>query len=216
MSVVINFVTLILFYKLRRFLVEYGISDKILIIMDRFNRLKEKIGKITNRSEVKTDYQHSLSTREWVLKFSPDASEELQIAALAHDIDRAVPPRIKQREGESYANYKQRHAGRSARIIADLMRKHGYEKESIEKVFHFVENHEIGGDTETSILTDADSISYFADNIEYYFKTRGVERTKSKIKFMFERVSDRAKREISKLRFKPPLPDLIKVVMRDV
>ena len=64
--------------------------------MDRFNKIKDKIGEITKKSEVNTDYKHSLSTWEWVMKISPLASEELQIAALAHDIDRAVPPRTHQ------------------------------------------------------------------------------------------------------------------------
>lgn len=169
--------------------------------MDKFTQLKELIGEIIKRSETKIDYQHSLSTRNWVLKLDPNASEELQIAALAHDIDRAIPPRVYQQKGERYKDYKQKHAKRSAELIAKLMKESGYASESIVKVVHFVENHEVGGDEEINMLTDADSISYFTNNIESYLASKGNDLTRDKIKFMYVRSSERAKKIIAKLQF---------------
>ncbi|MFC1755595.1 hypothetical protein ACFL96_19770 [Thermoproteota archaeon] len=59
--------------------------------------LEKEIQDIISNSPVETDLaharlDHSRSTREWVLKLKPDADMTLQIAALAHDIERALRP----------------------------------------------------------------------------------------------------------------------------
>lgn len=178
--------------------------------MDRFTELQRELADIITHSDVPTDSVHSLSTRRWLLALHPEASEELQIAALAHDIDRAVPPRTTKEKDETYDAFKERHAKRSAQLIADLMQKYGYDEGAIGKTFRFVERHEVGGDPETDFLTDADSISYFEDNIAEYFRKNGYETTKDKVAFMFVRASDRAKNIISKMTFDHP--DIARIV----
>lgn len=167
-----------------------------------FNGLKAEILKIFTDKNFATDTTHSQNTYEWLKKLDQNASEELQIAALAHDIDRAIDPRVVQEENESYDNYKVRHALRSSKLITDLMIKHGYSQESVEKTSLFVKNHEVGGDKDMNTLTDADSISYFDTNIDWYYGVKGPEKTKAKIIFMYQRVSPRAKKIISSLKFK--------------
>ncbi len=54
---------------------------------------KKKIEKIIKNSLVTEDPIHSKNTLEWLLKLKPDADEALQIAALAHDIERAIEKR---------------------------------------------------------------------------------------------------------------------------
>ncbi|MCX6726661.1 MAG: DUF4202 family protein [Candidatus Shapirobacteria bacterium] len=169
-----------------------------------FNDLKSEILKIFTDKNIATDPAHSINTYEWLKKIDQNASEELQIAALAHDIDRAIDPIIIQEKNESYDNYKARHALRSSKLITDLMIKHRYSQKSVEKTSLFVKNHEIGGDNDTNILTDADSISYFDTNIDWYYEIKGPEKTKDKIIFMYQRVSPRAKKIIISLKFKNP------------
>lgn len=61
--------------------------------------LKKKIEKIIKNSLVPEDPIHSKNTLEWLLKLKPDADEALQIAALAHDIERAIEKRkVKQKD----------------------------------------------------------------------------------------------------------------------
>jgi len=169
-----------------------------------FNNLKTEILKIFTDKNIGTDTAHSQNTYEWLKKLDQNASEELQIAALAHDIDRAIDPRIIQEKDESYDNYKVRHALRSSKLIADLMLQHDYSQDSIEKTSLFVKNHEVGGDKDMNTLTDADSISYFDTNIDWYYEMKGPEKTKDKIIFMYQRVSPRAKKIISSQKFKNP------------
>ena len=67
--------------------------------------LEKEIECIIKNSPIPTDPIHSKKTREWVLKLKPYASEELQIAALAHDIERGF--RGKKVEFETYDDYKE-------------------------------------------------------------------------------------------------------------
>ncbi len=62
-------------------------------MIDSIVRAKQKIHAIISKSRVPEDPVHAENVLEWVLKLKPDADEALQIAALAHDIDRAVEKR---------------------------------------------------------------------------------------------------------------------------
>jgi hypothetical protein len=126
----------------------------------------------------------------------------LQIAALAHDIDRGFKPKNKRAEGETYDDYKKRHAKRSSQLISELMVKYGYSKDLIDKTIYLVKNHEVGGDIEADILMDADSISFFSCNLEWYFRYKGFDRTKGKIMYMYKRATPRSKQIIKTIKIK--------------
>ena len=52
--------------------------------------VKKKIEKIIKNSLVPEDPIHSKNTLEWLLKLNPHADDALKIAALGHDIERAI------------------------------------------------------------------------------------------------------------------------------
>lgn len=154
-----------------------------------FEKIKSEILLITENSRAKTDTQHAKSVCNWVLKLKPESDYALQIAALAHDIERGVYKNIKiDKKFEDYDKHKQEHSQRSADLIKEILIKHNLNEDFISKVYNLVLNHEIGGDEETDILKKADSISYFQDNIDYYLEKYGLDGTKLKIKYMFDRV----------------------------
>ncbi len=185
--------------------------------MDKFNKIKEEIKNTIKNSKSPGDSEHSIICLKWLLKINPESTEEVQIAALAHDIDRAVDPRILWEEGkESYAEYKQRHAIRSSNLIVDIMKKYDYSEESINKVKEMVKNHEIGGDEETDQLRDADSITYFELNVPSYLEERGFEKTKNKIKFMYERASDKARSLIKELKLSPEVNEVFEAALKEI
>jgi hypothetical protein len=167
-----------------------------------FNKIKSELKAIFSKAEFELEGAHSTDTLKWVKKIDANASESLQIAALSHDIDRAVGQRIKREEKETYDDYKKRHAKRSSQLITELMTKYGYPKDMIKKTSLLVENHEVGGDKETNILMDADSVSFFSCNIEWYFRYKGREGTKDKIIFMYKRATPRAKQMIKTIKIK--------------
>lgn len=154
------------------------------------------------------EHNHGLKTKEWLLKLSPDADNELQIAALAHDIERAVEglqglnaPKLKRGEVEDYYEYKQRHADRSAKIVKFLMEKNGFTKEEVNRVKNAISKHEFGGDKDSNLVRDADSIRYFEDGLPRYTKSYGVDSAKVKGEFMYIRCSDKAKDLIINIDF---------------
>jgi HD superfamily phosphohydrolase YqeK len=166
-----------------------------------FGVLHERVVNMLKQSPIMEDPTHSEQVREFILRIKPDASEELQIAGLAHDIERAVDPRILQVEGESYEEYKQRHAERSAQITAQMMREIGYEEDAVGRVSAIIGIHEIGGGEEGDTLRDADSLSYFSNNIEPYIRRNGVQKARMKVKLMYQRMGEKAKQMVKSMEF---------------
>ncbi len=58
--------------------------------MDNVDCAKQKIRAVIAGSRVPEDPRHADNTLEWLLRLEPDAGDALQLAALAHDIDRAI------------------------------------------------------------------------------------------------------------------------------
>ena len=172
--------------------------------MSKFDIIKKEIESILPNSPLDFELKHSELVLKWVLNLKPDADEALKIAALSHDIDRAIT-KITEKDLKDYSKideFKKEHSIRSAKFICDILKKHEYSKEIIDKVKHLVENHEFGGDDESNILMDADSLAYFDYNIPSYLKRNGRERAKEKIKFMYKRLSAKAKKLANQIKFK--------------
>lgn len=184
--------------------------------MEKFEEIKKEIEEIIKQSPVPTDMLHSESTLKWLLVLKPDADQALQIAALGHDIERSVF-RITDANLEDMKNYEQarkEHSMRSVKVISELLEKHNFEKEFIDKIQLLVERHETGGDEESDILRDADSIAFFEHNVPVYLKRNGKEKALFKIKYMFKRVSDKAKNIIGNVNYQDKeISDLIKEVL---
>jgi len=166
---------------------------------------KKEIESILIKSPLPFDLKHAQLTLKWVLKLKPNADDMLRVAALAHDIDRAVTgitETYSLKKGDNLENFKKKHAKRSANIISDLLQKHNYPKESIKKIKHLVEKHEEGGDKETNILMEADSIAFFEYNLERYLKKNKTDKAKNKIRFMYKRLSPKSRNIIRNMKFK--------------
>lgn len=167
--------------------------------MGKFEEIKKEIEKIVAQSDLVVDPAHSKNTLEWLLRLKPDADEALQIAALAHDIERGYDRNQKEHSNDprEYEEYRQKHPIRSAQITVDLMKEYSYEENMIVRVQKLVENHETGGYEDADILRDADSLSFLETNFDNYLMRKGKERTKQKVNDMYNRMSERSK-EIGK------------------
>ncbi|OGC47342.1 hypothetical protein A2886_00160 [candidate division WWE3 bacterium RIFCSPHIGHO2_01_FULL_42_13] len=174
--------------------------------MQSLDNIKQEILDTLKNSPLDFEATHAQLVHKWVLILKPDADESLQIAALSHDIDRAITG-ITEKDLKDYTKideFKQEHAKRSAKFISEILEKHKYPKTVIQKVKLLVEGHEVGGNEEINILRDADSVAYFEYNIPSYMKRNGYERTKEKIRWMFVRMSPEAKVMIKDLDYSDP------------
>lgn len=167
--------------------------------MGKLEVVEKEIEDVIAKSPTTTDPAHSGAARKWVFKLKPDADKAMEIAALAHDIDRGYTGKtdVSKEDFSNYEELKIQHSKRSAEIVCKILKKHDFDEKFVERVKHLVECHEFGGDEDCDVLMDADSLAYFEANFEFYFEKFGEDKTRNKIKFMFGRMSEKAK-EISR------------------
>ena len=175
-------------------------------------KLESSIAKEISNSDHPEDPRHSILAKKWVKKLDPKAPYHVQIAALAHDIDRARHS-VKWKENtEKYNAFKKRHEARSAKIACEILRKHKYSLSFRRKVSHIIRNHEFGGNYETNLVRDADSLSFFENNIKYMIKRHPDSYTIKKCKWMFNRVDPKAREFIIRMKQPPAIKKLLKHV----
>lgn len=163
--------------------------------MNAIERVKKEIASIISHSPVPEDPLHSRNTLQWVLRLTPHPSVALQIAALGHDIERAIPDRRVKKEGfKDFNSFKLAHAKESARILTDLMQRCGIKDGAlIASVKELVEKHEFGGTPEADILKDADGLSFFDVNLPLYYLREGWQEALRRSLWGYRRLSERAK-----------------------
>jgi len=113
---------------------------------------------------------HLEQTLAWTMELEPSASEELQIAALSHDMERAFPegsPKWEADRGWSDPLYDIAHTERSARFVGDFLRDAGLPEEKVRQVIQLILAHETGGWNEADVVQAADSLSFLAGKLGY-------------------------------------------------
>ena len=152
-------------------------------------------------STVPEDPEHSRNTLEWLLKLDSRADAALRIAALGHDIDRAVETRKVQRADFSdYDAFKAAHARNSAAIVLEILADCGVEDAAlVREIERLICAHEVGGDSRADLLKDADSLSYFDVNLPLYYARNGWEETRRRCAWGYQRLSESAKVRVAEL-----------------
>jgi HD superfamily phosphodiesterase len=165
----------------------------------------DAILRILSQSQVPEDAAHAQNVWAWVLRLHPGAGFALQIAALGHDIERALPERKVLRAGFSeYDAFKQAHAENSAEILRELLSKFALDTETVARVVFLVRHHEFGhaNDAEVEILKDADSLSFFETNLALYYQREGPEETLFRMRWGYMRLSARAKPFLRRMHYR--------------
>ncbi len=167
-----------------------------------YSRIKERIEKIISGSAVPEDSIHSKNTLEWLTKISPIVDKALEIAALGHDIERAIEGRkVKQPDYSSYNEFKRVHAFNSANILKEIMIEFDVVEEFIEDVCSLVNHHETGGNERADLLKEADAISFFDVNLPMYFDRCGIETTRKRCLWGLKRLSKKGREIIANFKY---------------
>lgn len=168
--------------------------------MDNIDCAKQKIREVIAGSRVPEDPGHADNTLEWLLRLEPDAGEALQLAALAHDIDRAIEEiKVRRANFDDYNVFKAAHARHSAEILRPILIACSVEQSIIDETCRLVEFHEVGGDPDSDLLKDADSISYFDVNLSLYFQREGWDETKRRSHWGYRRLTPRAQEIVKRI-----------------
>ncbi len=163
--------------------------------MDSIERAIQKIKAVIADSKTPEDPRHAENTLEWLLRLEPDADQSLVIAALAHDIDRAVDKRKTLRSDyDDYHTFKAAHAENGAKILKEILEECGVEKSIADEACRLVRFHEVGGGHRSDLLKDADSISFFEVNMPLYYRREGRDETRRRCVWGYRRLSEPMKK----------------------
>lgn len=184
--------------------------------MNSVELLEQRIATVIAGSRVPEDAAHSRNTLRWLLEFAPDADAALRIAALGHDIDRAVEQRRTRREEfADFEEFKAAHARNSAEILWEMMEECGVEDGALKReVYRLVRRHEVGGDPRSELLVDADSLSFFDSNLPFYRERNSWEETRRRCVWGYRRLSQRAAPIVASLAY--PSQELRRLVAESV
>jgi len=170
--------------------------------MDNLDRAKQKIRVIIAGSRVPEDPRHADNTLEWLLRLQPDAGDALQLAALAHDIDRAIEKiKVRRADFDDYDVFKAAHARHGAELLRPILSACGVAQMILDEACCLVEVHEVGGDPNSDLLKDADSISYFDVNLPLYYQREGWVETKRRSLWGYRRLSARARKIVENISY---------------
>jgi len=164
-----------------------------------FNQAKEFVLSSFAAVENQLVPLHLTRTVDWLLKLKPLADEALLIAGVTHDIERAFREEAVYEKmflsenafrDEAFLDY---HQQRSAKIIDKFLASITCPVDLRGRVKHLIAHHETGGDPESNLLKDADSLSFFQTNVDLFVTVKvresSPEKVKRKFDWMFERIS---------------------------
>ena len=162
--------------------------------MNSIENAKGKIREVIAASKVPEDPGHADNTLAWLFKLDPKTDPAMQIAALAHDIDRAVEARkVRRSDFDDYDVFKAAHAQNGAKILREILDDCQVAKDITDEACRLVTLHEVGGDSRSDLLKDVDSISYFDVNMPLYFQREGWDETKRRCVWGYQRLSSQGK-----------------------
>ena len=181
--------------------------------MEIYNKAEKFTLDAWEKAEKPNDVIHSQRTVYWVKQLKPDAEEALLVAAVAHDIERAVYGDWK--KGSDDPEALRKHQDQSAKVIGKFLKDEGAGENFIEKVKHLVANHEVGGDEEQNVLCDADCLAFFEEKaLRRVKKWKAQEKTKEEIKnnmdFYFSRIISQKAKDIAKEWYEEVLREIEK------
>ena len=184
--------------------------------MNSIDDAKQKIRAVISGSKVPEDPGHADNTVDWLLRLEPDAGEALQLAALAHDIDRAVEAvKVKRADFDDYDLFKAAHARHGAEQLHSILTDCNVTHDIVVETCRLVVVHEVGGDVDSDLLKDADSISYFDVNLPLYYQREGWEETLRRSRWGYQRLSTRAQAIVKGIEYPGDLKLLMKTVFED-
>jgi len=160
------------------------------------DKIKQFVSESFGRGINEKGMKHFERTIYWVKQLKPNADEPILIAAYAHDIARAFRKKnseetFKDKEFNDSGILKE-HQEEGAQIITEFLKREDYNENLINRVYNMIRYHEEGGDEESNLIKDADSISYLEINAIKHIKLVyifGKDKIKNKIDWMYNRIS---------------------------
>ena len=189
-------------------------KNDLFLITKKF--IKESFGDTNMQSQIK----HLLRTAYWVKFLYPKANEALLVAAISHDIDKVFrKPGYYENMVRSNKGFLKKesiieHPKRCSKIMEGFLKRNKVKKELIFKIKDFIEKYEIGGNKEQNILKDANSLSFFENNVDVFLSLKkwgsNKQNIRDKFDWMYSRITSRKAKSIAKPWYEKAIKLLIK------
>lgn len=161
------------------------------------------------------DGEHLARAGDWLVELEPRAPEPLVIAALLHDMERAVPggPVLdKQNTPWDDPEYNRAHSDRSAAVVAGWLVGRGASSRFVEGVLP-IREHELGGSPEGDLLQAADSLSWLEVNAKLARRWVAdgecdLPKARAKLQWMYDRIRLERARELARPYLETALREL--------
>ncbi|MDZ4229802.1 MAG: hypothetical protein U1C53_01560, partial [Candidatus Veblenbacteria bacterium] len=133
------------------------------------------------------------------------------IAAVSHDIERAFRKWQPKGFTESKSGFMHKptvmhHCREGARIVGEFLKNEGAPAPMIRKAAMMIRGHEFGGNKWQNLLKDADSISYFENQLIPFISKWAPVATESSVRakfdWMYNRITSRKARVLAKPMYK--------------
>jgi len=169
--------------------------------MEVYNKAEKFVMDTLRKADNQNDIIHAERTAYWVKQLKPNADETLLVAAIAHDIERAIYGDWK--KGSDDPEALRKHQDLSAAEIEKFLKSENVDKNFIERVKNLVAHHEEGGDDDQNVLCDADCLSFFENKAlrrVKKWKERGKtkEEMRKNMEFYFSRIISQEAKGIAK------------------
>lgn len=152
--------------------------QKTVSLIDKAN-LQDPNQEMLQGSSYPKELLYSNRMTIWLEKLSPDASEELRIAARAQHIERWKIPRDSYpMDRDGYKKWRKELMEYHAQRAGELMAEAGYDEQSIKRVQGLIKKHKFKTDAESQMLEDVVCL-VFLDN---YFSAFSKEHLEDKDK----------------------------------
>lgn len=163
----------------------------------KYLNTKKEITDMLAKSQSYIELSHAENTLYWLLHMHPKSDEITMLAAYAHDIERSTPDKLRKQDYIDYNLYKQLHSEKGGNIASKIASKNGYELMDCNRLNRLIREAEFSSsDVFVQRVCDADSISFFDNNIEHYTNNNSKIRLDHKKVFMYNRATPRARKII--------------------
>lgn len=129
---------------------------------------------------------------------------DILLAALTHEIERAVGSQLQPHDFQSYSLYKQASHTRSSEIMGEIMKKLKTPVEISSEVTRIIRGAVNLSDTDpkTVIVKDADALSFFSLSLPFFFVQRLSDKVLQDIcAWEFSKLTPMAKKYLSRFKF---------------
>jgi len=175
-----------------------AVFDQVLVRHRHLHELSNPI--------IRADHRHALDTWQWALRLDPEASTAVQLAALFHDVERAIlDPEVRSEPaGVHLQASRDAHARASARLTRLWLASLDLDREVLRVAERLIEQHERPADSpEQAVLNQADALSFLSRGHESY----GLLGLADRVARALERLGPAAAAQLEQLRCAPAVEE---------